>query len=135
MTSPSVPKPTGPVDFQVRVSDFPFGGPAMSIALELRNLRVFALLSVLVIGTAGPAHAAGKSSQKLEIGLSGTGAVIEGARVEGSRHDAPTVVLIGGLAGNDASVAAVRKQLEVYAAQRASRHTINLISIPLANPD
>ena len=103
----------------------------MSITATTRTVGCFATLAVCLSGAAGPAPAA----EKLEIGLTGTGKVIEGARIEANRHNAPTVILVGGLGGNDASAEAVRKQLESYEHTRASRRAFNLISIPLANPD
>jgi hypothetical protein len=46
---------------------------------------------------------------------------------------APTVVLVGGLAGNDGTVAAVRAAVANYAQGRD--RPVRLLAVPLANPD
>jgi rhamnogalacturonyl hydrolase YesR len=46
---------------------------------------------------------------------------------------APTVVLVGGLAGPDGTVAAVRAAVATYAQRR--ERPVRLLAIPLANPD
>jgi rhamnogalacturonyl hydrolase YesR len=74
-------------------------------------------------------------AQRIEVGLSGRGTLIEGEIVAGHRESAPTVVLVGGLHGEDASVAATRAAASAFERQRASRRSFRLIAIPLANPD
>ena len=91
-----------------------------------RTLTYCALLLL-----AGPLHAA----DDWDIGLSPNGVVIRARGVEASTRDASTILLIGGLDGNDQSVgdvtSAFRQVEDTAPANRAAR----VIAIPLANPD
>lgn len=78
---------------------------------------------------------ASSAAQKIDIGLSGHGVLIEGAVSPAASLSAPTIVLMGGLNGSDASVEAVRKEAQAYERTRASHRPYTLIAIPLANPD
>ncbi len=75
------------------------------------------------------------AAEPLEIGLAGSGAVIEGLAVSSSQKSAPTVLLIGGLKGQDASVERVREAVKVFESRKAARRDFNVLAIPLANPD
>lgn len=73
------------------------------------------------------------AAEALEIGLAGSGAVIEGVAVQSSATTARTVLLVGGLEGQDESVERVRSAVEQFETQK--RRDFNLLAIPLANPD
>ena len=76
----------------------------------------------------------GTAAEMFDIGRSGTGQLIEGAAAAAARADAPTVLLIGGLDGADATVVAVREALAAFERPRAARR-IRVLAVPLANPD
>jgi rhamnogalacturonyl hydrolase YesR len=65
------------------------------------------------------------------IGLAQGGARID-AITEPAPSDVPTVLIVGGLSGVDASVAAVRDAIADF--EQRGRHDVRLIAIPLANP-
>jgi len=89
-------------------------------------LRILVVL-MLVIPVTG--------ADRWDLGLTGSGARIEANIVAGSSPGAPTVLIIGGLEGEDASTAIVRTELQAFEALPQSRRQFHLISIPLANPD
>ena len=95
----------------------------------LRYLRDCLCVCALAAGTA--LHA----GERLDVGLSGSGARIEAQVLPGARADAPTIALIGGLSGADESVARVRDGLARFAALGPSGRRVRLIGIALANPD
>jgi unsaturated rhamnogalacturonyl hydrolase len=76
-----------------------------------------------------------EAAQSWDIGLTPNGVVIQARAVEASTEDASTILLIGGLNGNDQSVgdvtAAFRQVEDTHPVSRAAR----IIAIPLANPD
>ena len=74
------------------------------------------------------------AADPLEIGLSGRGTLIEGTSVDAAAS-APTVMLVGGLAGQDAGVDAVRREAAAYARTDPAHRAVHLIAVPLANPD
>jgi unsaturated rhamnogalacturonyl hydrolase len=78
---------------------------------------------------AGPVVAA----EPFAIGLAADGTRIDALAVPARSAAAPTVVLVGGLAGDDASVGAVRRAVAAYE-QRRDR-PVRLLAVPLANPD
>jgi unsaturated rhamnogalacturonyl hydrolase len=84
------------------------------------------LLTCLLAGTAAGAEA-------FDIGLATSGARIDAVEVPATVKVAPTVVLVGGLPGEDASVAAVRAAVTEYE-QRRTR-PVRLLAVALANPD
>lgn len=69
----------------------------------------------------------------VDIGRTTTGKLIEALTVEATSKAAPTVVLIGGLAGDPQSARAVRAEVADYALR--GRRPIRLLAIPAANPD
>jgi unsaturated rhamnogalacturonyl hydrolase len=75
------------------------------------------------------------AAEPLEIGLTGSGAVIEGIAVSSPARMSRTVLLIGGLRGKDESVERVRLAVAAYDAQKPARRNFTLLAIPLANPD
>ncbi len=87
------------------------------------------MLAWLCCLAAVPAFAAGT----FDIGLATDGTRIDAMEVAASGTAAPTVVLVGGLHGNDSSAAAVRAAVAAYG--RRSRRPVNLLAVPLANPD
>ncbi|HEU4617448.1 MAG TPA: glycoside hydrolase family 88 protein [Gammaproteobacteria bacterium] len=94
-----------------------------------RSMRLLGLLLMTC------AALAARAAETFDIGRTSNGARIDAAIVEGSSGDAPLVVLVGGLAGEDASVAAVRSAVERFDALPQGRRGVTLIAIPLANPD
>ncbi len=76
------------------------------------------------------------AAEVFDIGLAANGAPIDGMAVVARAKSASsvlTVVLVGGLHGDDGSAAAVRAAMAAY----EGRHTrpINLLAVPHANPD
>jgi rhamnogalacturonyl hydrolase YesR len=88
--------------------------------------RTTLLLSVLF---AMPAVAA----ETFDIGLSASGRRIDAVAIEATARDAPTVVLVGGMDGDDAQASIVRTALASYEKQR--QRPVRLLAVPMANPD
>jgi unsaturated rhamnogalacturonyl hydrolase len=74
-----------------------------------------------------------RAAATVDIGLTGSGAQIDALVVESRARKAPTVVLIGGLAGDDASAAAVRAAVARH--EGDSHRAFTLLAVPVANPD
>ena len=74
------------------------------------------------------------AAEPFDAGRSSSGARIDGMYVAAGSPSAPTVLLIGGLNGADASVASVQRAVAELDAQRPRKRQISLIAIPLANP-
>jgi len=75
------------------------------------------------------------AAESFDAGRSSSGERIDGVYVAAASTAAPTVLLIGGLVGVDGSVASVQRALAEFDAERPRKREINLIAIPLANPD
>jgi len=75
------------------------------------------------------------AAEPLEIGLTGSGAVIEGLAVSSPAKASRTVLLVGGLKGPDDSVGRVRSAVKQFESLKPARRDFNLLAIPLANPD
>ena len=91
-----------------------------------------AIAAVLVaISSVAPAATA----ERIDVGLSGRGTLIEATVVEAGKRSASTVVLIGGLNGDTASVSSVRAEAKAFEGTPALRRRFRLIAIPQANPD
>ncbi|MEP7246301.1 MAG: hypothetical protein ABI885_21850, partial [Gammaproteobacteria bacterium] len=90
-----------------------------------------ALVALCLTLLAGPLLAA----EQIDIGLSSSGARIQGVSIPGTSPNSPTVLLIGGIRGNDASVASVRDQIQQFDSLRPQQRGFRLLAIPLANPD
>jgi rhamnogalacturonyl hydrolase YesR len=73
------------------------------------------------------------AAETFDIGLAASGTRIDAVAVAADDARAPTVILIGGLAGDDASTAAVRSAVTAFEAR--APHGFRLIAVPLANPD
>jgi unsaturated rhamnogalacturonyl hydrolase len=73
------------------------------------------------------------AAETFDIGLATSGARIDAIAVPASTSSAPTVVLVGGLHGEDGSAAAVRAVVATYA--RRGKRAVNVLAVPLANPD
>jgi rhamnogalacturonyl hydrolase YesR len=74
------------------------------------------------------------TDQPLDVGLSAHGTRIQGFSLPAPAHS-PTVLLLGGLHGNDASVGVVRDALERLQRLPEARRPFRLYAIPLANPE
>ena len=75
------------------------------------------------------------AAQPLDVGLSGREALIRAVEGPGGPAASATVLLIGGLGGNDASVAAVERAVRRVERTPARRRAFRLLAIALANPD
>ncbi|HTX24038.1 MAG TPA: glycoside hydrolase family 88 protein [Steroidobacteraceae bacterium] len=75
------------------------------------------------------------AAEVLDIGLTGRGALIAGTALPGRSSASPTVLVIGGLSGRDASVAVVDHAARAFAQEPENRRAFRLIAIALANPD
>lgn len=98
-----------------------------------RATRIALLSAALVVPPAGIAQAA--EIEAVEIGLTTGRALVAGSSVAAARNDAPLVVVIGGLAGMDASTRAVSNAVERYAAAPDAERRFALLAIPAANPE
>ena len=70
-----------------------------------------------------------------DIGLTKTGSVIEGNFIRAASTGAPTVLLAGGLDGDDDSVRIVRQEIRRFEGIKPSRRPFHLLAVALANPD
>jgi rhamnogalacturonyl hydrolase YesR len=96
------------------------------------RIRVIAC-ALLAIPAALSAGIAG-SAEVFDIGLAASGQRIDALAVAGTGTPATrTVVLVGGLHGEDQSVAAVRAAAAAYESRR--ERPFQLLAVPLANPD
>ncbi len=77
--------------------------------------------------------ASSAGAQVFDIGLAGSGARIDAMAVSATVKSAPTVVLVGGLHGDDVTAAAVRTAVSAY--QRQRQRPVQLLAVPVANPD
>ena len=91
--------------------------------MALRVLIVFAFVLPLV------------GADKWDLGLTGKGARIEVNVVAGASPASPTLLIIGGLEGNDASAALIRNEVKSFEAIPQNVRPYRLLAIPLANPD
>lgn len=108
---------------------------AASLALGLSlALAVVASSSAASHQTAArDAH--GNAAERLDIGLSGRGAVIEGEAAPGRTASSPTVLIVGGLGGDDASATEVRAAFAAFRRLPRSRRPFAVVAIAIANPD
>jgi rhamnogalacturonyl hydrolase YesR len=93
-----------------------------------RHVTGLRLLALVLLCTQGAG-----ASETFDIGLSTRGRQIDAVAIESTRRGAPTVVLVGGLHGDDAGSAAVRNALQSYGRRRD--RPVRLLAVPLANPD
>ena len=94
------------------------------------NLKIAAPWAALSLTLVLPLHAA----EHRDLGLSQNGMRIEAGVVRGPSSSAPTVMLVGGLAGKDEAVRMVEQEVRKWEALRQDRRQFQLIAIPLANP-
>ena len=87
------------------------------------------MLAFLAVLLAAPAGAA----EVFDIGLATSGVRIDATVIEPGTKSARTVVLIGGLHGEDASSVAVRAAVTAF--EQGHNRKIRLLAVPLANPD
>jgi rhamnogalacturonyl hydrolase YesR len=73
------------------------------------------------------------AAETFDIGLAANGSRIDAIAIEARAKAAPTVVIVGGFKGDDASAAAVRAAAAAYDRQR--NHPIRLLAVPVVNPD
>jgi unsaturated rhamnogalacturonyl hydrolase len=93
-------------------------------------LRAALVASALALCTA-PLEAA----ETFDIGLAGNGTRIDAIAVAGRSAAAPTVLVVGGLHGDDATAAAVRAAVARYDKRRRRERGFNLLAVPVANPE
>ena len=98
--------------------------------MEYPKIRLGCLLALSVV-FASPLRGA----EPRDIGLTQRGVRIQATIVAGPSPSSPTVLLVGGLTGNDESVRVVEQEVRSFEAVRQNRRTFQLIAIPLANPD
>ena len=98
--------------------------------MEYLNLRFYYLLALSLL-IASPLYGA----EHRDIGLTQRGGRIQAITVAGSSSESPTVLLVGGLTGNDESVRLVEQEVRSFEAIHQNHRTFQLIAIPLANPD
>jgi unsaturated rhamnogalacturonyl hydrolase len=72
-------------------------------------------------------------AETFDIGLATSGARIDALAAAARKSSAPTVVLVGGLHGDEVTAAAVRAALADF--ERHGGRKVNLLAVPLANPD
>jgi unsaturated rhamnogalacturonyl hydrolase len=73
------------------------------------------------------------AAETFDIGLATSGARIDAMAVTARAEPARTVLIIGGLRGDDASVAAVHDAVRSF--ERRGERRVQLLAVPLANPD
>ncbi|HEY8520604.1 MAG TPA: glycoside hydrolase family 88 protein [Gammaproteobacteria bacterium] len=93
-------------------------------------LRLIAALPLVLVAVA-PLRAA----ETFDIGLSTAGAPIRAVTVPDGDASRPTVVVIGGLAGEDASTAEVRAAVAEFERVPERERGVRLLAVPVANPD
>lgn len=98
--------------------------------MEYLNVRFYYLLALSLL-IASPLYGA----EHRDIGLTQRGGRIQAITVTGSSSESPTVLLVGGLTGNDESVRLVEQEVRSFEAIHQNHRTFQLIAIPLANPD
>jgi hypothetical protein len=87
--------------------------------------------ALLAVASAAPLVAI----EHWSIGLTTSATPIEALVVPAASASAPTVLLVGGLQGPDASVDTVRREVETFDKLDPARRDFRLIAIPLANPE
>jgi len=75
------------------------------------------------------------AAERWKIGLTAGNKTIDALVVAGSSASAPTVLLVGGLAGSDATADIVSRDAAAFEALPQARRPFRLIAVPLANPD
>jgi unsaturated rhamnogalacturonyl hydrolase len=100
--------------------------------MNARIILGFAVATILSLcAVAMPLPAA----EVFDFGLATSGRPLEASFVPARSESAPTVLLIGGLRGDDGSAAAVRAAVAELERLRARERDLNVLAVPLANPD
>jgi unsaturated rhamnogalacturonyl hydrolase len=81
------------------------------------------------------APCAAGAAERWTIGLTANGTPIETLAVAGAAANSPTVLLIGGLQGNDQTSDAVAREVNAFEARSPAQRRFRLLAIPTANPD
>jgi rhamnogalacturonyl hydrolase YesR len=95
------------------------------------TLSRFSLTVLLGIALISPLAAA----ERWTMGLTANDGPIEATVVAGPSASAPTVLLIGGLQGRDATVDVVTQETAAFDSMPQARRPFRLLALPLANPD
>jgi len=74
-----------------------------------------------------------RAAEVFDLGLATSGTRIDAMAVAARREPVRTVLIVGGLSGADASVTAVRKAVAEF--ERRRERDVQLLAVPLANPD
>jgi unsaturated rhamnogalacturonyl hydrolase len=75
------------------------------------------------------------AAERWTIGLTTGGAPIEVVAVAGATASLPTVLLVGGLAGNDPSADTVAREVAAFEALPQNQRRFRLLALPIANPE
>jgi rhamnogalacturonyl hydrolase YesR len=75
------------------------------------------------------------AAETFDIGLAESGTPLGALAVAGHDANAPTVLIVGGLKGDDATAAAVRAAVATYEKRRPRDREFNLLAVPVANPE
>jgi unsaturated rhamnogalacturonyl hydrolase len=94
------------------------------LLLLARMVAVAAALGAALTAVAAPPY---------EVGLAANGTLIAATVAEAAAADAPTVLLIGGLA-EDGSALAVERAAQTYERRPAEQRALNVVAIARANP-
>jgi rhamnogalacturonyl hydrolase YesR len=89
--------------------------------------------AALLVAATLPAQA--PAAEVFDIGLATSGTRIDAAAVTARSADAPVVLVIGGLHGDDATTAAVRAAVADFERRRPRDRAASVLAVPLANPD
>jgi unsaturated rhamnogalacturonyl hydrolase len=101
-----------------------------------RRRRTAAAVSSIVLALAvalAPGAAAG--ADRWTVGLTVNGSAIDALAVPGAAATSPTVLLVGGLQGNDQTSDAVARAVAAFEARPQGQRQFRLLAIPVANPD
>ncbi len=96
--------------------------------MTARSLTL-ALLAAITAFCSGAADAA----ENFDVGLATSGARMDAMAVTATVKSAPTVVLVGGLKGADATSTSVREAVTAY--EHLRNRPVQLLAVPVANPD
>ncbi len=88
-------------------------------------------LRTAVLGATLPAAAA----ETFDIGLAANGSRIDAVAVAGRTSTSPSVLLVGGLDGDDETAAGVRSAVASYEKLRQRDRPFNVLAVPVANPE
>jgi len=90
-------------------------------------------LSGLVVGL--PLQKPLQAAERWTIGLTSSDTGIDALVTAGSSPSAPTVLIVGGLQGRDATSEIVAREAAAYEAVAPARRRFRLLALPVANPE